>query len=455
VQQVEHNQAQEIRQEVNGPPPTIERPQLTVVPKVTPSDPIQTEFDQLSDAKYGTPEWHRLRQLSDILIERENTNEIFQQYSGHDQLTQAQALAIEQVTQGRDSLVVLPTGGGKSAIFQISALKMKGLTIVISPLIALMQEQVERLISKDISATRIGSGIGKKERAHRETMLQSGQIKFLYIAPESVEKVMPLLNNVSLIAVDEAHCISHWGHEFRPKYRQLVQLREQFPDAPIVALTASATPEVQQDIIEQLHMHDPYIHIGSFDRPNLSYEVIHAQSEYEKVDQLTKALKGHTPSIIYVRTQVSTEALVTTLRRKGIHALAYHAGLKKAERAKAQQKFTHGEVDILVATIAFGMGIDKSNIRSVIHYDVPDSMERYHQETGRAGRDGNPSQCILLYNERDMDGAKYILEQVNANPQRLEIALKKLEKMKQYAISNSNLREQILAYFTNTNQLLC
>jgi len=453
IQQIE-NQHEEKRQVVNAPPVQPDRPQLTVVPKAPPSDPVQEEFNKLEklNPKVGSPEWKRWRQLSNMLLERDNTNEIFQKYSGHDQLHTEQSLAIEQIIQGKDALVVMPTGGGKSAIFQTAALKLKGITIVISPLIALMNEQVLRLESQNVPATYINSSLGKKERASREKAILSGAIKLLYVAPESLEKVVPLLQDVSLIAVDEAHLISQWGHEFRPKYRQIAHLlREQFPDAPAVALTASATPEVQQDIIEQLHMHDPYIHIGSFDRENLEYIVIHAQSEYEKVDRLTKALDS-TPAIVYVRTQANTEALVTTLHRRGIKALAYHAGLKKAERAEAQRKFTDGEVNILVATIAFGMGIDKANIRSVIHYDIPDSMERYHQETGRAGRDGETAQCTLLYSEKDLDGAEYILRQVNTNPGHLEIALKKLEQMKRYAESGGNYREQILAYFS---PLLC
>jgi RecQ family ATP-dependent DNA helicase len=450
VHQIE-NQHEEKQQVVNAPPVQPDRPQLTIVPK---TDPVQEEFDKLEslNPKVGSPEWKRWRQLSDILLERENTNDLVSRTFGYEQLRDEQTFAIEQITQGRDALVVMPTGGGKSAIFQTAALKLNGVAIVISPLIALMNEQVLRLESQEVPATYINSTLGKKERASREKAILSGDIKLLYVAPESIEKVVPFLQDVSLIAVDEAHLISQWGHEFRPKYRQLAQLiRDQFPDAPTVALTASATPEVQQDIIEQLHMHDPYIHIGSFDRTNLEYTVIHTQSEHEKVSQLALALEGHTPSIIYVRTQADTEALVTTLRRRGIHALAYHAGLKKAERAEAQRKFTDGEMDILVATIAFGMGIDKANIRSVIHYDIPDSMERYHQETGRAGRDGEPAQCTLLYSEKDLDGAEYILRRVNTNPERLEIALAKLEQMKRYAESGGNHREQILAYFTSTD----
>jgi RecQ family ATP-dependent DNA helicase len=442
------NQHEEQRRVVNASPIVPNRPQLTVVPK---TDPIQEEFNKLSDAKFGTPEWKRLKELSDILMEREDTNDLAKKTFGYEQLRDEQTFAIEQITAGKDALVIMPTGGGKSAIFQTAALKLKGITIVISPLIALMNEQVLRLESQDVPATYINSSLGKKERVAREKAILSGTIKLLYVAPESLEKVVPFLQDVSLIAVDEAHLISQWGHEFRPKYRQLAQLlRDQFPNAPAVALTASATPEVQQDIIEQLQMHDPYIHIGSFDRTNLEYTVIHTSSEYEKVDQLTKALKDHTPSIIYVRTQADTEALVITLRRRGIKALAYHAGLKKAERTEAQRKFTDGEINILVATIAFGMGIDKSNIRSVIHYDIPDSMERYHQETGRAGRDGETAQCTLLYHEKDVAGAEYILRQVNANPERQGIALRKLEQMKRYAESGGNYREQILTYFTSS-----
>jgi ATP-dependent DNA helicase RecQ len=195
-------------------------------------------------------------------------------------------------------------------------------------------------------------------------------------------------------------------------------------------------------------MRDPYIYIGSFDRPNLDYQVIHTRNAGEKIDHLMNIVKSHFPSIIYTRTQSDTEQVAATLSKRGIPALSYHAGMKKGERAEAQRKFTDGEADVIVATIAFGMGIDKANVRSVVHYDIPDSMERYHQETGRAGRDRELSYCTLLYNERDVDSAKFILQQVYSDPQRLEAALDKLEQMRQYALSGGNHREQIVAYFT-------
>lgn len=416
-------------------------------------DPIRDEFEKLMDSEFGTPEWARMRELSDLLLEQDNADFLFQQYFGHNELTDAQSLAIDQITNGQDSLIVIPTGGGKSAIYQVSALKMDWLTIVVSPLIALMQDQISKLQQVDIVAETINSTLTKKERERVESMLRDGSIKLLYLAPESVERIMPLLDDVSLIAVDEAHCISQWGHEFRPKYRQLSQLREQLPQATVVALTASATPEVQEDIVKQLQMRDPYIYVGSFDRPNLDYQVIHTTGDRDKFRHLTEIINEHSPSIVYTRTQQGAELVAARLKRIDIPAQFYHAGMRrKGEREEAQRRFMDGEVDVLVATIAFGMGIDKPDVRSIVHYDIPDSMERYHQETGRAGRDGNPAQCILFYNEKDVDGAEYILKQKTTNPERLEVVQWKLSQMVDYANSEGNYRQQIIEYFTGEGE---
>ena len=412
------------------------------------NDPIEHEFKQLQNARFGTPEWHRLKQLSDILSERDNTNELFQKTFGHNRLTPAQTLAIEQIVQGRDTLVVIPTGDGKSAVYQVSALKLGSLTVVISPLIALMFNQIDELHRLGIAATTINSSLKKSERTEREKLLCDGQIKLLYLAPESLDRVIPLLHNVSLVAVDESHCISQWGHDFRPKYRQLSKLREQFPDVIIAALTASATSEVRQDIIEQLQMDDPYIYIGSFDRPNLSFEVVQVRDKHEKFESLNMAMNQRIPSIVYTRTKASAEQVAIELQRRlDISALYYHAGMKPSEREEVQQKFLQNKCDVLVATIAFGMGINKPNVRSVIHYDIPSSMEQYHQETGRAGRDGKPAQCILLYNNDDIDGQEFLINRINSSPERHQTMMKKLYQMRDYAISGGGYREQILQYF--------
>lgn len=412
-------------------------------------DPIRAEFEQLWNAPFGTPEWSRMKELSDMLLEQDNAEWLFQQYFGHESLTTAQSAAIDEITSGRDSLVVIPTGGGKSAIYQVSALKLDGMTIVIEPLIALMQDQVSRLNQIGITAATINSSMTKSNREQVESMLCAGEIKLLYLAPESIRTVMPLLDNVSLIAVDEAHCISQWGHEFRPRYRELSQLREHFPHATFAAFTASATHEVRKDIIDQLQMNDPYIYIGSFDRPNLNFSVIPTDSDRTKIKHLVDIVGKHSPSIVYARTKKSTEVIATQLERYDIPAQFYHAGMtRKGEREEAQRRFMAGEVNVLVATIAFGMGIDNQNIRAVVHYDIPDSMERYHQETGRAGRDGNPAECVLLYSDDDVDGAEFMLEKRTTNTDRLEVVMDKLYQMKDFANSGGNYRQQIINYFT-------
>ena len=377
-----------------------------------------------------------------------NANDLLKKHFGHEQLTGAQSAAIEQITQGRDALVVLPTSAGKSAIYQLSAIMLGGLTVVVSPLIALMYDQITKLQQRNIAAITINSHTKKSDRTAYEKQLCEGKVRLLYLAPESLEKVTPLLSNVSHIAVDEAHCISQYGFEFRRDYRKLGRLREQFPNAVVSAFTASATQDVRQDIIEQLRMHNPFIHIGNFNRPNLSYDVIQCHDRYDKITKLAALLKGSIPAIVYTRTRNETELVAAHLKRQGIHALAYHAGLKSSERTEVQQLFMSGKTDIMVATTAFGLGIDKPDVRSVIHFDVPDCMERYYQESGRAGRDGKSAQCILLYNENDIDGQEFLISRINSSSERHKSTMNKLSQMRDYAISGGGYREQILQYLS-------
>jgi ATP-dependent DNA helicase RecQ len=376
------------------------------------------------------------------------------QYFGFEEFWPGQRQVIEQVLAGRDTFVLMPTGGGKSLIYQLPALVLPGLTVVVSPLIALMQDQVDRLQANGIAATFINSFLTPDERARREKEAINGEVSLLYVAPERLlgANFLYLLdqveNNVglSLIAVDEAHCVSEWGHDFRPEYRQLGQLRERYLETPMLALTATATERVRDDILEQLRLHDPYIHIASFDRPNLYYEVRQKQQgSYRELVQILRELDGAS-TIIYCYSRKSVDDLSTALERDGIPALPYHAGMTSEQRSENQARFIRDDVPVLVATIAFGMGIAKPDVRAVIHYDLPRNLEGYYQESGRAGRDGLPAQCILFYNAGDRAKLNYIIGQ-KEDLQEQRIAQQQLQQITAYGESAECRRRILLGYF--------
>jgi len=376
------------------------------------------------------------------------------QYFGHDAFLAGQQEIIEHAISGRDAFVLMPTGAGKSLIYQFSAQLLPGVTVVISPLIALMQDQVDRLKTNGIAATFINSALSSAERAEREQMALDGELKLLYVAPERLltGDFLQLLDEVqrrvglSLLAVDEAHCVSEWGHDFRPEYRQLGRLRDRYPTVPMLGLTATATERVRADILTQLRLRDPFIHIASFNRPNLSYEVRqkHAGSYRELVLFLRDQLDA--PVIIYCQSRKTVDDVSAALQRDGINALPYHAGLTNEQRTQNQNRFIRDDVSVLVATIAFGMGIAKPDVRAVIHYDMPKSLEGYYQETGRAGRDGLPAQCILFFQYGDRTKYEFILAQ-KTNEQELFIARQQLQQVVAYAESLSCHRRILLAYF--------
>ena len=328
---------------------------------------------------------------------------VLNKYWGHTAFRPGQLAIIEAVLAGKDALAILPTGGGKSICYQVPALQLSGICLVISPLIALMRDQVENLRSKQITAYALYSGMSRKEVINTLQVTSSSNCKFLYVSPERIEsdlfqEYLPGLN-IQLIAVDEAHCISQWGYDFRPPYLRIAQLRAQLPDVPIMALTASATPVVQQDIIDKLQLVNPAWIKQSFARPNLSYSAFEVEIAIPKISNILQQVKGS--SIIYCRTRKRTQEIASLLKAQGIEASFYHAGLEAQVRQERQAAWKNNQTTVMVCTNAFGMGIDKSDVRTVIHVGLPDCLENYYQEAGRAGRDGKKSYAVLLFTAGD------------------------------------------------------
>ncbi|HET8845587.1 MAG TPA: DNA helicase RecQ [Ktedonobacteraceae bacterium] len=387
----------------------------------------------------------------------QSLEETLKHYFGYTTFWEGQRQVIEQVLGGRDAFVLMPTGGGKSLTYQFPALLLPGLTIVVSPLIALMQDQVERLIANGIPATFINSSLSVAERTARENAAINGDLKLIYVAPERLmtESFLSLLDEVeanvglSLLAVDEAHCVSEWGHDFRREYRQLGRLRVRHPQVPMLALTATATERVQDDIREQLRLTDPYIHIASFNRPNLYYEVrLKDRNSYRELLGILRKSDGKSV-IIYCQTRKGVDDLSAALIADGIRALPYHAGLTNEQRSSNQESFIRDNVPVLVATIAFGMGIAKPDVRAVIHFDLPRNLEGYYQESGRAGRDGHLAQCILFLSYGDRVKVEYIIGLKESEEEQI-IARQQLQQMLAYCESADCRRRALLSYFGET-----
>lgn len=368
---------------------------------------------------------------------------------GYDQLYPTQEAAISAVLEGKNVVVLMPTGGGKSMCFQLPALVMAGTAVVVSPLIALMKDQVDSLQANGISAAFLNSSQEPAEQAQVQESALAGDLKLLYVSAERL--VSPKFNQFlhqlqpSLFAIDEAHCISAWGHDFRPEYTQLSHLRRQFPDTPIMAVTATADRTTRADILTQLELHDPVKLIDSFDRPNISLGVKPGKNRFSTITAFL-AEKTDQSGIIYCLTRKKTEQLASKLQAQGYSAAAYHAGLSKPDRSKIQQSFIKDKTQIICATIAFGMGIDKSNIRWVIHYNLPKNIEGYYQEIGRAGRDGAPADSLLLYTYADVEA----LKKFGLDSKQRSLQLAKLDRMKEYAEGVICRRKIILAYFGET-----
>jgi ATP-dependent DNA helicase RecQ len=356
---------------------------------------------------------------------------------------------VNQILASKDVFAVMPTGGGKSLCYQLPAKLMDGTTVVISPLISLMKDQVDAAVENGISAAFINSSLTTKETAAVFQDLRSNSLDLLYIAPErfAMQNFLETLKTVpiSLFAIDEAHCVSEWGHDFRPDYMALSVIADTFPNIPVAAFTATATRKVQNDIIDKLRLRSPFTIRASFNRPNLIYRVESKRGlEKQLLDVLGK-YRGE-PGIIYRTTRDSVTAMAEMLKLRGIKALPYHAGLPQEERKANQEAFNTDEIDIIVATIAFGMGIDKSNVRFVIHADLPKNIEGYYQETGRSGRDGEPAECILYFGRGDIPKIKYFIDQIEDENEK-RVASDKLNKVVRYASHNVCRRRQLLGYF--------
>lgn len=379
--------------------------------------------------------------------------EILRDQFGYASFRLEQEAIINAVLQKKDTFVLMPTGGGKSLCYQIPALVFDGLTVVISPLIALMKDQVDALRVNGIEAAYLNSTQSYHEQEEILERVRSKRLKLLYLAPESnfIKRLSTF--DVSLIAIDEAHCISHWGHDFRPEYLVLSQLKRSMPHVPVIALTATADHLTQKDILEKLELHNPTTFLSSFNRPNICYTVEPKQNSFGKLLTFLETRKDES-GIIYCLSRTSTERIANDLKEEGFDALPYHAGLTKEIRAKHQEMFLHDETKIMVATIAFGMGIDKSNVRYVVHMDLPKNIESYYQETGRAGRDGLESEALLFYSYADVSKMKKFVA-IDDNPEQTKIYLRKLDQMANYGDLSTCRRKYLLNYFDEATTDYC
>jgi ATP-dependent DNA helicase RecQ len=390
--------------------------------------------------------------MSTLVNALPNLETYLKYFFGYDQFRPEQRKIIENALADRDLLVIMPTGGGKSLCFQLPALLKPGLMIVISPLIALMQDQVDALQDNGIGATYLNSSLSFSEVQAREKQIFENKIKLLYVAPERLlgDRFQDFFHRlitqigVSAFAIDEAHCVSEWGHDFRPEYRQLSQLRQQYPQIPIFAFTATATKRVQKDIIDQLKLHQPSVHLTSFNRPNLYYEIIPKEKRsYEQLLKFIKTLKGS--GIIYCMSRKMVDEISDRLQEDGIKALPYHAGMGDENRRINQTQFIRDEARIIVATVAFGMGINKPDVRFVIHYDLPRNLESYYQESGRAGRDNDPAKCLLFFSFGDLKKIEYIIQQ--KAPSEQQKSRQQLRQIVDYSEGLACRRTIVLRYF--------
>lgn len=385
------------------------------------------------------------------------SEQILQDVFGYQAFRTGQQEVIEAVADGQDCLVIMPTGGGKSLCYQIPALMREGLTLVISPLISLMKDQVDQLSANGVAAAYLNSTMSREAMQETYRAMQDGEVKLVYVSPERVltrdflERLydMPL----SMVAVDEAHCISQWGHDFRPEYAALGTLKQHFDQLPIMALTATADETTRHDIVSRLSLVEPHVYLGSFDRPNIRYTL---QEKYKPMSQLTRYLGGVRGQcgIVYCNSRKRVEQITEKLCDSGIRAAAYHAGLEHDERARVQEGFQRDDIHIVVATVAFGMGINKPNVRFVVHYDIPRNIESYYQETGRAGRDGLPAEAVMFYDPSDLAWLRRCLDEKEEGPQK-QVEGHKLNAMGAFAEAQTCRRQVLLNYFGEYREEPC
>ncbi|WP_227319206.1 ATP-dependent DNA helicase RecQ [Cedecea davisae] len=394
---------------------------------------------------------------AEVINQASLARQVLQETFGYQQFRPGQETIIDTVLEGRDCLVVMPTGGGKSLCYQIPALVFGGLTVVVSPLISLMKDQVDQLLANGVAAACLNSTQSREQQQEVMAGCRTGQIRLLYIAPERLmmDNFIDHLSNwqLSMVAVDEAHCISQWGHDFRPEYAALGQLRERLPAVPFVALTATADDTTRLDIVRLLGLNDPLIQISSFDRPNIRYMLM---EKFKPLDQLTRYIQEQRgkSGIIYCNSRAKVEDIAARLQSKGVSAGAYHAGLEHQVRGEVQEKFQRDDLQIVVATVAFGMGINKPNVRFVAHFDIPRNIESYYQETGRAGRDGLPAEAMLFYDPADMAWLRKCLEE-KAPGALQDIERHKLNAMGAFAEAQTCRRLVLLNYFGEGRQQAC